>query len=163
MIAAVLWLLVSLTAPVVCLVYRRGWFNTPDDPDSPHGVYEKAMAARHAKWGTWWADWWWLGLRNRAQGLAYALKPSHFKRLTTYANCRIERTQRGIVRVTTVDGVNEYAVDVRFAHVLLGYRLTPIFNEVTKNRYLPPSDQIPFRPVNMDARPIVSIRAGRPD
>ena len=157
------WLLVSFAAPVVCLVYRRGWFNTPDDPASPHGMYEKAMVERHAKWGTYWADWWWLGVRNRAQGLAYALKPEHFKRLESYADCAISRAWKGPIRITRVDGFAEFAISLRFAHVLYGLRLTPIFNEVTKNRYLPPAEQIPFRKVNMDARPVVSVRAGVPD
>jgi hypothetical protein len=158
-----LWLLLSFTAPVVCIFYRRGWFNTPDDPHSPHGMYEQAMKARHEKWGTWLADWWWLGLRNRAQGFAYAMKPEHFKRLTTYDNCHLERTQRGPIRITTVDGVSEYAISLGIAHILYGYRVTPIFNEARKNLYLPPAERIPFRTPNMDARPIVSIRSGRPD
>ena len=152
---ALLLMLVAQTAPLVCLVYRKGWFLTPDDPVSPFGRYEPKMVERYAKWGTFWADWWWLGMRNRAYGLAYALKPPHFKDLTTYANCAIEVKQTGPVRKITVDGFTEYMVSLGFAHVIAGYRLRPVVDEAQRN--------VPCRAVNMDARPIFSLRFGAKD
>ncbi|HQR12808.1 MAG TPA: hypothetical protein PLW68_15915 [Casimicrobiaceae bacterium] len=157
--------LVKLAAPVVCLFYRGGWFNTPDDPASPHGMYEPAMRDRHARWGTRWADWWWLGVRNRAYGLAYAMKPRHFKRLESYRDCQCTREWRGRTRITTVDGWTERAIRLGPLHLLAGYRVTPIYNEASENlnRREEGREPIPFRPINMDARPILSLRAGAPD
>jgi hypothetical protein len=155
----------ALVAPLVTLFYRDGWFNTPDDPVSPRGMGEPFMRRLHAKIGPWWADWWWLGWRNRAYGLAYALKPAHFKTLSSYEICRLERRLHGPLRITRVDGFPEFALDCRWFHVLAGYRVTPIYNEVIDNarRRDERWPLIPFRPLNMDARPIFSIRSGTPD
>jgi hypothetical protein len=161
----VLLQLAKLAAPFVTLVYRGGWFNTPDDPASPHGMYEPKMQGMHRRLGTWWADWWWLGIRNPAYGLAYAMKPAHFKELTTYDDCSCWRGVVGRSRYTSVDGYRERAIDLRFCHLLVGYRVTPIFNEwhVNLERARFGEPPIPFRPVNMDARPILSLRFGKPD
>jgi hypothetical protein len=152
--------LVKMSAPFVCLFYRGGWYNTPDDPVSPHGMYEQTMKKMHAHFGTWFADWWWLGIRNTAYGLAYALKPDHFKRKTSYFACEIGRTKSGRITTTVVDGYSEYVISFKRLHIIVGYRLTPIYDEVRNNRY---GANIPYRPVNMDARPIISIRAGEAD
>lgn len=158
--------LVGLIAPLVTLVYRKGWFNTPDNPDSPHGMYEPAMKAKHAKWGTYWADWWWLGIRNRAYGLRYSLKPEFFKSLDTYERLSIKTryliASRYLnLREINVAGYKEWTLWCCFFHVIVGHRLRPIRDEFVNNMYLEPSMQIPFREVNMDARPIFSIRGGQ--
>lgn len=152
---------VALLAPLVTLVYRRGWFNTPDNPDSPHGLYESKMVRIYQRYGAFVSDWWWLGVRNRAYGLRYALKPAHFKALGSYADCVLSQVKRGNKTVTEVDGYREYVYQYDWGHVIVGYRLTPIYNEVLKNRY--GIEVIPFRPVNMDARPILSFRSGQAD
>lgn len=155
----------KLLAPLICIVYRSGWFNTPDDPASPHGMYEPMMQRLHARWGTRRADWWWLGVRNRAYGLAYAMKPREFKRLTSYRDCQCTREWRGRTRLTWVDGWCERAIALGPVHLLVGHRVTPIYNEANENwnRAQEGLDPIPFRPVNMDGRPILSLRAGAPD
>lgn len=147
--------LVALTAPVVCLFYRRGWFLTPDDQVSPFGSYEPAMVRIYAKYGKFFGDWWWLGVRNRAYGLAYAMKPQHFKDLTTYANCAVTVEQKGLLRTITVDGFSEYMVSLGLVHILAGYRLRPVADEAQRNA--------PCRAINMDARPILSVRFGAKD
>jgi hypothetical protein len=157
--------LVKLTAPLVCIVYRDGWFNTPDDPASPHGQYEPKMQGILRRWGPRVSDWWWLGVRNRAYGLSYALKPAHFKALTTYSDCDCVRGVKGRTRITVVDDYAERAINFGWFHLLVGYRVTPIFNEWMENnlRGLRGEPLIPFRPINMDARPILSLRTGRAD
>jgi hypothetical protein len=157
--------LAELLAPIVTLFYREGWFNTPDDPVSPRGVGEPFMRKLHAKVGPWLADWWWLGIRNRAYGLKYALKPALFRSVGSYEQLPTQRHTRGRVRTTTVAGFPEWAIDCGRFHVLVGYRVTPIYSEILDNQRR--RDErwplIPFRPVNMDARPILSVRMGAPD
>jgi len=157
--------LVKLAAPLVCIFYRAGWFNTPDDPASPHGLYEPKMRGLHRRFGARVADWWWLGVRNRAYGLAYALKPAHFRDLTTYDDCRCWRGLDGRSRYTVVDGYSERAIDFGWCHLLFGYRVTPIYNEIHENarRAAVGMEPVPFRSINMDARPILSLRLGGAD
>lgn len=147
--------LVGLTAPVVCLFYRRGWFATPDDSVSPYGQGEPTMRRIYAKLGPRFGDWWWLGVRNRAYGLAYAMKPAHFKRMTTYAHVAVTVRQKGRLRVIDVDGYKEYCLSLGVAHIIAGYRLRPIVDGM--------GDGSTYRAVNMDARPILSIRFGNAD
>ncbi len=155
----------KMIAPLVTLFYRAGWFNTPDDPASPHGQYEPKMRGILARWGVRVNDWWWLGVRNQAYGLAYAMKPRTFKALTSYDGLVFHRWADGHTRYTTVDGYTERAIDFGLAHLLVGHRVTPIFNEIQENRRRAEVGEapIPFRPVNMDARPILSLRSGAPD
>lgn len=157
--------LAKLAAPLVCLFYRGGWFNTPDDPASPHGQYEPMMRRILARWGARVNDWWWLGMRNRAYGLAYAMKPAHFRALQSYEACVLWRYSEGRSRFTMVDGYYERAIVFRWCHLLVGYRVTPVYNERKENMRRAERGEapIPFRPVNMDARPILSLRAGAPD
>lgn len=154
----------SFAAPIVTLFYRQGWFNTPDDPVSPRGIREPFMRKLHDKVGTWLADYWWLGWRNKAYGLAYALKPQYFKDLI-YPLFEPEDfvvTRGKLVRTIQMFVYKEYAVDFKYFHILYGYRLAPIYNEVMRNANNAQWD-VPHRPINMDARPIISFRAGRPD
>jgi hypothetical protein len=159
--------LVSLAAPVVCLFYRRGWFITPDDLSSPHGQYEPKMRGILARFGPAVNDWWWLGVRNRGYGLRYRLKPALFRNLGTYEHLPTERHTRGRLRITRVAGHSEYVMDLTRLHIIYGYRMTPVYNEIRWNARARDEgwleQLIPFRPVNMDARPIFSIRMGAPD
>jgi len=157
--------LARAVAPLVCIFYREGWFNTPDDLSSPHGQYEPKMRGILQRFGPRVNDWWWLGVRNRAYGLAYAMKPRELRGLWSYNGHTITRYQEGRIRVTTVEQWTERAISFGWFHVLVGYRVTPIWNEIRENRRRknlgePP---IPFRPINMDGRPILSFRSGAPD
>lgn len=44
------------------------WFSTPDER-LPGGTYEPAVAAVLARYGRFLCSWYWLGVRNRLQGL----------------------------------------------------------------------------------------------
>jgi hypothetical protein len=165
--------LLSLAAPVVTLFYRGGWFNTPDDPVSPRGVYEPFMKRLHAKVGPWWADWWWLGWRNKAYGFSYAMKPAIFKGLhyasigVTGATSEVKWRGCFLCRTIAVLGYTEETCTlVLFSYpvltVIYGYRLRPILDEILRNAGRSTWD-VPHRPVNMDARPILSIRFGYDD
>jgi hypothetical protein len=166
--------LLSLVAPLVTLVYRRGWFDTPDDTVSPRGMYEDSIYDLNTwvleKTGSraiadWVSDYWWLGFRNRAYGFDYLMKPDFFKQLPSYDNLTIGVRNRRVlgvlIRSIWVEGYEEHTLHFKWFHVIYGYRLRPIYDEVFKNKYM--NAQIPFRPLNMDARPIFSIRAGEYD
>jgi hypothetical protein len=148
-------------APIVTLFYRKGIWLTPDDPVSPFGCgttpgasVEPAMQAKY-RISTFLGDWWWLGIRNSAYGLAYKFKPAYFKSLSTYAGCPIGLKQVGPLRIIDIFGYKEIMLSCGFFHILVGYRLRPIVDEAARN--------VPCRPINMDARPIFSIRAGNKD
>lgn len=146
------------TAPIVTLFYRKGWYLTPDDPVSPFGKGEAKMTRMYEKYGKFIADWWWLGIRNPAFGLAYKLKPQIFKDMTTYKNLKhpeLEVKQGRFLRTITILGYKEYFISLKYFHILVGYRLRPIVSSLY--------DHAPYRAINMDARPIFSIRAGGED
>lgn len=165
----------KLLAPLLMLVpaLRRGIWITPDDPVSPYGCGnsptgsdEPMMRGIYARWGTYWGDWWWLGVRNRAFGLAYKLKPEHFKRLRTYETCEVATSEAprwyGRRRLITVDGHEERTYFFgRAFHVIAGYRLRPVRDEHLRSIPLP--EPILVRPINMDARPVLTVRAGGTD
>lgn len=161
--------LAKLAAPVVTLFYRKGIWVTPDDPVSPFGQYEEKMRRLYAHVPKWVADWWWLGVRNRAYGLAYKFKPDFFKSLTTYDDLlpavTTVDTRFGTKRTIKIDEYKEVTWSVgkgKFGfHVIAGYRLRPVFDQWYNNRFN--AAGIPYRPINMDARPILSIRAGTSD
>lgn len=166
-----------IAAPVVTIFYRKGIWLTPDDPVSPYGCGttpgasdEPQMRRMYEKFGTRFGDWWWLAMRNRAYGLSYKLKPQHFKDMKDYSEIQSAWTQTyprwyGAVRYIQVDGYYERTYSVGKGkigfHVIAGYRLRPVFDQWYANRFN--GAGIPYRPINMDARPILSIRAGTQD
>lgn len=157
----------GLLAPLVTLVYRGGWFNTPDDPASPRGLGEPAMRALHARFGAWLADWWWLGVRNRAYGLAYALKAPEFRGLRYETISPVDVSYRaGRLRRIRILGRSEWMLSLGLVHVICGYRLRPVLDELLRNWSggwpRAPWD-VPHRPINMDARPIFTVRPGARD
>jgi hypothetical protein len=165
--------LLSLAAPVVTLFYRGGWFNTPDDPVSPRGQYEPFMQKLQAKVGPWWSDWWWLGVRNKAYGFSYAMKPAIFKGLHYSSippgmlTSAVKWSGPFLCRIIDMLGYSEKTctlVVYGFPVVTLiyGYRLRPILDEVLRNAGRSTWD-VPHRQINMDARPILSIRFGYDD
>lgn len=168
-------LILSALAPVVTLFYRGGWFNTPDDPTSPRGMGEPFMRKLHAHLPSWVADYWWLGWRNRAYGFAYATKPDLFKGLH-YIHIGLGEISNVVrwkgpflVRTIAILGYAErtYSLWVKgkpIFCVIVGYRMRPILDEVLRNSgTVRRMWDVPFRPVNMDARPILSFRFGYDD
>lgn len=161
----ILLFLASLAAPVVCLFYRKGIWLTPDDPVSPFGCgttpgasVEPFMQKLYAKAGKFVGDWWWLGWRNSAYGLAYKWKPDVFK-TDSYDHILFSEVNTGKVRKITAEvGEESYTETTYFGpffHVIWGYRIRPMRNTAR--------DGIPVRPINMDGRPIFSIRFGKND
>lgn len=154
--------LASLVAPVVTLFYRKGIWLTPDDPVSPYGCGttptgsdEPKMRKIYARYGKFIGDWWWLGIRNSAYGLAYKWKPAEFKELDTYKYLQFGRKEGKFLRVIKILGYKEYCLKLKWLHILYGYRLRPILGGILEGHA--------YRPINMDARPIFSIRAGGED
>jgi hypothetical protein len=165
--------IIGLIAPFVTIFYREGWFNTPDDPVSPRGMGEPFMRKLHAKVGPWLADWWWLGWRNRGYGFTYAMKPDVFKGLHYKTIPPGQSTNKVcwfgpfLARRITILGYTERCFTlIAFGRglftVIVGYRLRPIWDEIWRNAGKKEWD-VPTRPVNMDARPILSIRFGYDD
>jgi hypothetical protein len=149
--------LASLISPVVTLFYRKGIWVTPDDPESPYGVGNASSNEPTMHWiynnlGTFIGDWWWLGVRNRAYGLKYKFKPDFFKGLGTYDDLEKFRFKSGLVTYTEVEGYPEWVISFYFFHVIVGYRMSPVYDTIGK-----------VRPINMDARAIFSVRAGGND
>jgi hypothetical protein len=130
------------------------WMVTPDDPVSPFGKYEAGVVAVYQRWGKFVGDWYWLGLRNALYGLAYRWKPDFLKGLPfPYAQLRMTYLDRRFYRLIRVDRADfELTLKLGPIVAILGRRLSPIWDNVP--------GQIP-RPINMDARPIFSMRRAR--
>jgi hypothetical protein len=165
-------LLASL-APIVTLFYRGGWFNTPDDPVSPRGMGEPFMRKLHAHLPAWVADYWWLGWRNKAYGWSYANKPAVFKGLrydlvTDWQGFNVIVDDGWLShREIHMLGYSEHTFTLTVKGkprlgLIVGYRLRPIWDELCRNLDTDVWD-VPHRPINMDARPILSIRFGGDD
>jgi hypothetical protein len=124
------------------------WMVTPDDPVSPFGQYEESIRKAY-KWGRWWGDTRWL-TRNAFYGLKYRFKPDALKGVTDYSNLTTIRHKEDVYLF-----LDEVYVEKnrRFGPFVLitGYRLSPIHND--KN--------IPRKEINMDGRPVFSIRTRR--
>jgi hypothetical protein len=105
-------------------------------------------------YGKFIGDWWWLGVRNSSMGIAYKFKPNYLKGIPTYAY--LPRTVKStrfydLIKVWKAD----FELTLKFGlfHVIYGRRLKPIIND----------NDLPVRSVNMDGRPILSIRWGKPE
>lgn len=149
----VLGLFAPLYVPFFLLASRRlpWWLITPDDPKSPYGQYEPTVAAVYLLFGKFIGDYYWLAWRNALYGLAYYLKPDWLKWLEKpYDQLTMRRrTGKNWERIE-VDGADwELIVHCGPLAVIMGRRLSPIWNNV--------SGVLP-RAINMDGRPIFSIR-----
>jgi hypothetical protein len=149
----------GLVAPIVTLFYRKGIWVTPDDPVSPYGMGEEFMRRLYAHAPKWFADWWWLGLRNRAYGLAYKLKPEVLKGLTDYKGITFTKEETPKKRVITAEINGEKFTETTWFFkiflVIYGYRLRPMMDN---------SEGIhPVKEFSMDGRPLLSIRWGKYD
>lgn len=158
--------LASLVAPVVTLFYRKGIWLTPDDPVSPYGCATTPGASREQRmvwiydhFPKWFGDWYWLGIRNAAYGLAYKWKPDVFKNISTYGNIKFEYSDSPRKRVITAsvdtEKYTETTYRLKICHIIVGYRIRPMWETAHNGQ--------PIRPINMDGRPIFSIRFGNDD
>lgn len=147
--------LLSLFAPILTVPFAiRGKYPsillTPDDTVSPFGQYEETVRKVYGRFGKVVGDWYWLGVRNRLMGLSYRLKPAGLKGLSDYSSLDIERL--GNTVVLKLDGKIYKEKNTRIGPFTLisGWRLTPIYNTIREGN--------PVRAINMDGRPIFSIR-----
>lgn len=166
------------------------WFITPDDPVSPFGLYEPAM--RRAYYGTdqlpcvfrdgrvvvvglggvplrprglrrWWGDFYWLGLRNRMYGFAYAFKPSclmpgpdlTYRHLAGKARSWFGGYIGGgwVTEMHEVAGHRMWVIKLcnLFGHpfgIMFGYKVDTISKDPYTKR----------KAINMEGRPVFSIR-----
>jgi hypothetical protein len=129
------------------------WMVTPDDPVSPFGQYEETVVKQY-KIGRWWGDFYWLGLRNSLYGLKYKYKPDYLKNLSSYLpfQRRMKRFVSKNKAVLCLDGLTETVLSVGPFRIIYGYRLSPIWNWEPSHG---------MRPINMDGRPIFSIRLAK--
>ena len=61
------------------------WLETPDDLLSPYGLYEPTVYKIYNKCGKFIGDWYWLGIRNQAQGFLWKFgkpTPKRFREMT---------------------------------------------------------------------------------
>ena len=154
--------LAGLVAPVVTLFYRKGIWLTPDDPVSPFGMYEPRMRSLYAHLPAWVVDWYWLGIRNSAFGLAYKWKPESLKGVTNYEFLldrkiwSYQAENKRVISVVLPEGVfKEHTYFGPFFHIIWGYRLRPVRDSAWKYQEV--------KEINMDGRPIFSIRWGKND
>lgn len=140
-----------LTVPVILLLARRGrypwWLVTPDDPASPFGQYEATVRAFYAKAGRYWGDVYWL-LRNNLYGLKYACKPARFKGVVDYSVFGRHIESRGRLTIFCVEGYRLWQYRVGGFEVLAGW--------MVRGAALDP--YTPRQPVNMEFRPVLSLR-----
>jgi hypothetical protein len=140
----------ALLAVLVCA--RRGrypwWLLTPDDPVSPFGQYEATVRAVYARVGRYWGDVYWLGIRNTLYGLRYALKPARFKGVQDYSALGRRITPRGRLTTFCVEGYVLWQVRLGGFDLLAGW--------MTRGAALDPFT--PRQPVNMEFRPVLSVR-----
>lgn len=155
LLLTILGLLAPFFVPLFLLAhYTPWWLITPDDPVSPYGRYEQAVVAVYARWGKFAGDYYWLALRNAMYGLAYYLKPDWLKGLDKpYSRLTMRRTAGKHWQLIEVYGADfELTVYVGPLAIIMGRRLSPIWNNVP--------GQLP-RAINMDGRPIFSVRMRR--
>jgi hypothetical protein len=129
------------------------WMITPDDPVSPFGQYEETVRKVYEKRGRYWGDVYWLGFRNVLFGLAYEWKPAWLKRMKSYEDMPTEKTTFLMVTTVKLFDLREYTINLGLFSLILGNKLSPIHN----------GKKDPVRAINMDGRPVFSIRINNGD
>lgn len=127
------------------------WMVTPDDPISPFGKSEPAVAKVYAKRGRWCGDVYWLAFRNCLYGLTYWLKDDKFKGRTFYGAWQpMTREGDGTGRETVynVAGLKQWVRNYGSLTVIAGWKIKGVFNDPMTVRQL----------VNMEFTPVFSIR-----
>jgi len=146
----------ALLAVMVCAIRGKypWWLITPDDlprPGAPHfGHYEPTTRSVYARFGRYWGDVYWLGWRNALFGLAYWFKPAALypdrERITRVRVLCWGLWCPGLV--CTVNGYSMLRLEIGRIVLLAGYKVDRmVFDPRT-----------PRDPVNMEGRPILSLR-----
>jgi hypothetical protein len=145
--------LLSIPARLLVPLFAIGgrypwWMVTPDDPVSPFGTYEATVRAVYARFGRYLGDVYWLAWRNVLYGLSYRLKPAVFKGVvdyTVFATWALPR-RGGWLYVCEDYALRQWGIG-RF-EILAGW--------MVRGAVLDPL--APRQPVNMEFRPIFSVR-----
>lgn len=159
--------------PLVMVFAIRGkypwWMVTPDDPTSPFGQYEPTVREVYEAFGRYWGDVYWLGWRNRNYGISYKYKPDwlkdpsiRYRDLTMY---RDEELNTIILRQPDGTLLREKTIKVGPLYIIYGHRLRPIWDarqdELDREKQGLPLVGWPLKRINMDCRPILTIRTKR--
>lgn len=168
---ALLGLLLHLLRPfatLAVLVYAiRGrypvWMITPDDlprAGAKHfGEYEETVRNIYARFGRYVGDVYWLGFRNVLYGLAYMLKPKALYPHSVerwYTHLGAESTSyklfnKEFLITYKVSGYGMIRLKIGPVVLLAGYKVDSIWNNPDE----------PRDPINMEGRPILSVRLTR--
>lgn len=145
--------LLGIPARVLVLLLAIGgrypaWLVTPDDPESPFGKYEETVREVYARFGRYLGDVYWLAWRNVLYGLAYRFKPARFKGVTDYSALGRRIEQRGRLTVYCVEGLQLWQYQLGGFELLAGW--------MVRGAALDPFT--PRAPVNMEFRPVFSVR-----
>ena len=145
--------LLSIPARVLVLVLAIGgrypaYLVTPDDPESPFGKYEPTVREVYARFGRYLGDVYWLAWRNVLFGLSYRFKPARFKGLIDYSGLRRTIDPRGAITMYCVEGYRLLQLRVGGLEFLAGWMVRGAALDPLTRR----------QPVNMEFRPIFSIR-----
>lgn len=171
--------------PVVMWQARSGryswWLDTPDDPFvagelAPHyGAYEESVRRVYARWGRYWGDVYWLGVRNRLIGLAAHWRPRWLDHVKTYRS-----VQSGMVvesgRFVTFYQFNPLITDEAFSAMLaelgawpweldylecwvIDFRLFAVIAGSRIDNIWHADPDAPVRHPNVDGRPTFTFRS----
>lgn len=130
---------------------------TPDDLVSPFGQYEATVRKVYERWGRRVGDFYWLGLRNVMYGLRYRFKPLMlYPRIDVtgvlnYAHLHpsAKRIVCGRVTKYQIDNYKMWTIKLPLGFgIKAGWKIDQMIYDPYTER----------KPVNMDARPIFSIR-----
>lgn len=140
------------------------WMLTPDDTKSPFGVGEKTVEWVYERFGQYFGDVYWLGWRNSLAGIAYKLKPRWLKDQGIQYETLTLEVERNLIFLKQPDGTYLWERTRQFGpfYFISGYRLKPILDGAFENRErlrlgLPRYPR-PAKTVNLDGRPIITIR-----
>lgn len=156
LIGLLLLLLNPLAGLLVTILAIFGWYPwwlvTTDDPHSPFGQYEETVRETYTRFGRWAGDVYWLAFRNCLYGLAYWFKPEAFKGVTDYSHLHLWSNVGPRSTFYSAAGYEQLTIELGPWFVLmLGWKVD--------NVVLDPDT--PRQRVNMDFRPIFSIRKAK--
>lgn len=172
-IGLALFLLQPVASLLVAVLVARGrvpwWADTPDDPYSTgervdigdgagpvaapyRGYYEQGVRRVHQLLGPRVADVYWLAWRNVLFGLRYRFKPAWLKQLRSYDGLTFSVERRLGADVLRLRELSEYRWTLGPLVLIWGSALTQIRKHDPKQ---------PVRRVNMDGRPIFTVRTAR--
>ncbi len=154
---------------------RRAYYGTDTPKPMMSGWWHQVggrptyiLWERPVGWRRWWGSFLWLGLRNRMYGFAYAMKPACLRPALlsqwnaagngiatpgTYEHLLVSSRQSGRVTVFEANGYKMWKVLLCHigAHpfgIMFGYKV----DSIVMDRHTP------RKPINMEGRPICSLR-----